>query len=410
MPFKYNPYEGEFDWVLGPGSGTATVEVTVDDSTAPGTNPVVPDGSGNMTVAGAVVAAHSIPIETHSRAANEFNIEVQVASGVTGAPGNKNAAGLSQFNDTHFTVDSDGYVSLIGGGAGIDSFSTDVAGPVAPDGFGNVDVTGSSIFSDGSVANTLTLNVQATANTILYGSGANTNISELGPLTDGQLVIGSTGLAPVAASLTQPAAGITITGGAGSVTFALDDDLAAVEGLTGSGVVTRTGASTWSTSTIADRAVVVGDTGNTVQGIGPLSDGQLVIGDTGGVPVAATLTEGSNITITNGAGSITIAAAGGGEIPITSLDNTDSPYTVLTADKYLSCDVSLGVLTISLPNAPTTGRVIRIKDLAGNAGTNNISVTTVGGVVTIDGATTYTMNTDYQSISVIFNGTSYEVF
>lgn len=42
------------------------------------------------------------------------------------------------------------------------------------------------------------------------------------------------------------------------------------------------------------------------------TNGQLQIGSTGLNPVAATLTAGSGVTITNGAGSITIAASGSG--------------------------------------------------------------------------------------------------
>jgi hypothetical protein len=66
--------------------------------------------------------------------------------------------------------------------------------------------------------------------------------------------------------------------------------------------------------------------------------------------------------------------------------------------------------TIQLPDAPTIGRVYVVKDATGTAATFNISVTTVGGVVTIDGAATYTMNVNYQSARFIFNGTSYYVF
>lgn len=153
-----------------------------------------------------------------------------------------------------------------------------------------------------------------------------------------------------------------------------------------------------------------GGAGTNLASLAEATDGQIPIGSTGNPPVLATLTAGSNITIANGPGSITINANGGGIVDITSIDNTDSPYIVLSTDEYLSCDVSLGVLTIQLPNAPTTGRVIIIKDSAGNCAANNITVTTVGGVVTIDGGTSFVMNTNYESISVIFNGTSYEVF
>lgn len=87
-----------------------------------------------------------------------------------------------------------------------------------------------------------------------------------------------------------------------------------------------------------------------------------------------------------------------------------SPYTVLGTDQYLSVDTTGGVVVIDLPNAPVTGRVITIKDAVGNAAVNQITVTTVGGVVTIDGVTSYPMNVNYQSIELIFDGTKYEVF
>jgi len=164
--------------------------------------------------------------------------------------------------------------------------------------------------------------------------------------------------------------------------------------------------------TQTDHGIIYGQggAGTNLASLAEATNGQIPIGSTGNPPVLNTITAGNNITVTNGSGSITIAANGGGELAITSLDDTDSPYTVLSTDEYLSCDVSGGTLTVDLPDAPTTGRVIRIKDSGRDAATNNISVTTVGGVVTIDGVTTFTMNTNYQSISVIFNGTSYEVF
>lgn len=45
---------------------------------------------------------------------------------------------------------------------------------------------------------------------------------------------------------------------------------------------------------------------------GPLTNGQIIIGSTGAAPVASTLTAGSNVTITNSAGAVTISATGSG--------------------------------------------------------------------------------------------------
>ena len=94
----------------------------------------------------------------------------------------------------------------------------------------------------------------------------------------------------------------------------------------------------------------------------------------------------------------------------TSVNNAASPYTVLSTDYYLSVDASGGAVTLRLPNAPTNYTTYIIKDRGGNAGTNNITVTTPGGAVNIDGATSFVMNTAYESITVLFNGTSYEIF
>lgn len=58
-------------------------------------------------------------------------------------------------------------------------------------------------------------------------------------------------------SLAQPAAGITITnpaGTAGNPTFALANDLAAVEGLAASGMAARTGVDTWAVRTLTQPA------------------------------------------------------------------------------------------------------------------------------------------------------------
>ncbi len=86
------------------------------------------------------------------------------------------------------------------------------------------------------------------------------------------------------------------------------------------------------------------------------------------------------------------------------------PYNVLTTDFMVLVDSAGGARTIRLPNAPTTGQNWVIKDDSGNAAANNISVTTVGGVVTIDGIATQTITGNWESINVAFNGTSYRIF
>lgn len=59
------------------------------------------------------------------------------------------------------------------GSLGITSLTTNISGPVIPSS-GAVAVTGTNIYSNGTVANTLTLNVQAASNLLLVGAGTNT--------------------------------------------------------------------------------------------------------------------------------------------------------------------------------------------------------------------------------------------
>lgn len=123
----------------------------------------------------------------------------------------------------------------------------------------------------------------------------------------------------------------------------------------------------------------------------------------------ATLTAGTNIVITPGANTITIAAdTGSASFNYTAVSS--SPYVVLTTDYYLGVDCSGGAIQINLPNLPATGRVFVVKDKTGSAATHNITVTTVGGLVNIDGAATFVMNTAYESIQLMFNGSTYEVW
>ena len=64
---------------------------------------------------------------------------------------------------------------------------------------------------------------------------------------------------------------------------------------------------------LADKAVLITqDSGtDTVAAVAIDANGELLIGGTSG-PAVATLTQGANITITNGNGTITIAGAAGG--------------------------------------------------------------------------------------------------
>ncbi len=84
----------------------------------------------------------------------------------------------------------------------------------------------------------------------------------------------------------------------------------------------------------------------------------------------------------------------------TSRTDVTANYTLADGDSYLAV---MGGFTVAL-SGPETIRKIIIKDEAGSASTSPI---TVQG--TIDGATNYTINTNYGSLRLISDGSNWFV-
>lgn len=91
--------------------------------------------------------------------------------------------------------------------------------------------------------------------------------------------------------------------------------------------------------------------------LGPLTNGQLLIGSTGADPVAATLTAGTNISITNGAGTITVNNTGG--TGITWNDQTSGTVTMAVNNGYV-VDNGASLVTLTLPATAALGSVFEV--------------------------------------------------
>lgn len=293
-------------------------------------------------------------------------------------------------------------------------------------------------------AGTITLDFNLTDNLLLGSSGAS--------ITTGNTNIGMGKLA--AASLTSGASncflgyesGVTYTTGSNSTAvgaFSMFNSIAGASNNTAIGyssLYNLAGAGTNNTclglnsatayTTTESNNIVIGSTGvitdnnririgtngthNTcfITGIDGVNVGSVakVVTEASDQLGTATITAGTGISVSAGANTITISTTGTTTLTVTTVNNAASPYTVLSTDEFLAVNTSGGAVTIRLPNAPATGRVYYIKDSNGTAAASNITVTTVGGAVNIDGATSFVMNTAYESISVIFDGSAYEVF
>jgi hypothetical protein len=144
------------------GGGVAATSFDVQANTGPGTDPVVPTAAGSVVVNGAVVANHSVVLETRSRAANTYNLEVQYATSAAATDGTK--SGVAHFDSSKFTVDASGFVTTSGTGIP-NTITGDTGGALSPTA-GNWNIIGSTVAAGTSplvtsgAVSTLTINAQ----------------------------------------------------------------------------------------------------------------------------------------------------------------------------------------------------------------------------------------------------------
>jgi hypothetical protein len=91
--------------------------------------------------------------------------------------------------------------------------------------------------------------------------------------------------------------------------------------------------------------------------IGAMTNGQLPIGSTGATPVAAAISAGTNISVTNGAGTITIAATG--VAGFTWVDQNSSSVTMAVNTGYV-IDNGASLVTATLPSTAALGSIFKI--------------------------------------------------
>ncbi len=77
-------------------------------------------------------------------------------------------------------------------------------------------------------------------------------------------------------------------------------------------------------------------------------------------------------------------------------------------DYYIGVGTLSGIITISLPAAPSLGDTYEVKDVNGSANTYNITIDSVDAK-NIDGSSTYVFNTNYQAAKFVFTGTQWSI-
>lgn len=399
--------------------------INVDTSTVPGEDPVFSDPDGILTITGAQVAPDTTSnvIRTDSLADNSFTIQIQRSS--TAVASTQRLNGVSHFDASDFVVDADGFVSLVGTGAG-ETITGNSGGAISPTANNWTLITANSTPKVVGVAvgSTLTLDFSLT-NLFLGSAGA----SLLGG-SGGNVAVGKNAMVAATSATFDVAigeeAGKALTSGSDNVYIGYETGLKATTGNRNTVVGSQAFNNYTTSGSDPDGNTILGASSGTALATGRYNT---IIGVSSGNTIAGA--SSSNILIMNDgvlgeSNIIRIGTQGSGlgqqtDCYLAGILHTTSgrtrnvtapgayPYTVLSTDDIISVSTAGAARTINLPNAPTTGTTYVLKDVSGNAAVNNISVTTPGGVVTIDGATTYTINSNYGSITVYFNGTSYFV-
>lgn len=206
--------------------------------------------------------------------------------------------------------------------------------------------------------------------------------------------------------LTQPASGITVSGSpittSGSITLALADDLAAVEGLSATGIVRRTASNTWSAGTAVNLASEVagilpianGGTGSSSQNFVGTTGNQSGLSGTKDWAARHSFSDGSSTPIrllnSTGTGSALVGFMGNSSNNRSFLF-PDLSYTTIGIGSY---SVTNGLLVRDAANSAFIN-VVGLSFASSTLSTPNLSIS--NGLVTPPTAltTTTTLSTQY---------------
>ncbi len=156
---------------------------------------------------------------------------------------------------------------------------------------------------------------------------------------------------------------------------------------TASNLLYSNGSNTVTGLATANSAVLVTNSTGVPAWSGTMTNGQVIIGSTGATPTAATLTAGTGISVTNGAGTITIANTGS-TLAIATISGTTQSAAVNTF--YIA--LNSGQTTVTLPATYAVGDRIALIGATANTG-GWILATASGDTIRVNNATTSSSGT-----------------
>ena len=126
-------------------------------------------------------------------------------------------------------------------------------------------------------------------------------------------------------------------------------------------------------ATLTDGGVLLGSGTGAITALGQATNGQLVVGSTGADPVLATLTGGANITVTNTAGGISIAASGlgSGTVQTVSATGTENGLTLTSDGDTVDPVITLGGALSGVANSQLVASSVTVGTTAISLGASS---------------------------------------
>lgn len=332
-----------------------------------GISPVLVSPSNTITFNGSVVAAGTNPVRTDGTAPYTMALEVQTSQAI--ASTNASNIGLAAFNSSDFSVDANGFVSILGTAAAetfeVDAFTSPGTNPVTPNGSGMITITGGQVAAgttthvirtDSLAANTFTIEVQrsqAVASSTIGDNGVS-HFNSAQFTVDANGFVGLVGGGSAIESVNLDAGTTPITPSSGAITLTGATVAAGTHPIRTDG----TGASTAAIQ--VQFAQAIASTDATKVGLSNFNSAQFsvdangFVSATGSVPIQFTASDAT--TATPSAGNVNLFGVGS----ITTTATGSTVTTELTGLTNHAVLVGAGTTTITkIAATANTGAVLQ---------------------------------------------------